>query len=212
MRWPRLLLAFLALCCAGAGARAEERVVKPAPPAVAVRLGASAVDLTGPWRFHVDDDARWSQAGFDDSGWELVDLQVPGGSDGGDLVPGWTAQGHPHHAGFAWYRLRVDVQDAQNALSLRMPGAVDDAYQIFVNGHENRAVWRLRTQKRSRVCSTAPGICSAEGFAQRADGDRDSRVDGQRNAVHRARGRWPARCPDPGTGSNGRRAGAAGLG
>ena len=140
MRLLRYWLVLLVLCCTCAGLRAEQPIQGPLPEAVPIHLGASAVTLHGPWRFHIDDDPLWAKTGFDDSDWELVDLRTPGADasedDSGDLLPGWTAQGHPDHAGFAWYRLRVNVQDARSPLSLRMPGAVDDAYQIFVNGHE----------------------------------------------------------------------------
>ncbi len=76
---------------------------------------------------------------FDDGGWEKVDLTPPPGSDDPDLgtsgyVPGWTAQGHEGYAGFAWYRLRVNVEDGDRELALKMPDSVDDAYQVFVNG------------------------------------------------------------------------------
>ncbi len=106
---------------------------------VRITLGNSAAELTGPWRFHTGDDLRWARPEFDDSSWETIDLTPPPGSDDPDLgtsgyVPGWTAQGHDGYAGYAWYRLRVDVQDGDRALALKMPDSVDDAYQVFVNG------------------------------------------------------------------------------
>jgi hypothetical protein len=50
-------------------------------------------------------------------------------------VPGWTAKGHPGYFGYAWYRIRVQVQmRAGAALALAGPADVDDAYQVFDNG------------------------------------------------------------------------------
>ena len=56
-----------------------------------IQLGESAVELTGPWKFHIGDDMAWAQPGFDDSAWETMDLAAPPGSRG--EVPGWTARG-----------------------------------------------------------------------------------------------------------------------
>ena len=106
---------------------------------VPVHLGESAVNLYGPWRFQVGDDPAWASTGFDDSHWESVDLHSTEGADPdlgtSGFVPGWTALGHPDHIGFAWYRLRVNVEGARTGISLKMPDSFDDAYQVFVNGH-----------------------------------------------------------------------------
>jgi len=96
----------------------------PSTGVVQVKLGESSQDLTGPWKFHTGDDLSWAQPGFDDSGWNSVDLTKP---------VGWTKQGYPRYSGFAWYRLRVNV-DSTHRLALRMPQYVDDAYQVYVNG------------------------------------------------------------------------------
>jgi Stage II sporulation protein E (SpoIIE)/Beta-galactosidase jelly roll domain len=105
--------------------------VAPADSIVRVKLGESAVDLAGPWKFHIGDDARWARPDFDDSSWEEVDL-TPDGNTG--LSPGWTARGHAGYSGYAWYRLKIDVQEAKRSLALKMPDSFDDAYQVFVNG------------------------------------------------------------------------------
>src|ERR1022692_1475199 len=39
---------------------------------------------------------------------------------------GWTQRGYPGYAGFAWYRLQVDVQGATHRLALKMPDQADD--------------------------------------------------------------------------------------
>ena len=107
-----------------------------------VVLGNSAVELTGPWKFHTGDDMRWADPNFDDSSWGTMDLTPPAGSTSlmygtGGFVPGWIKRGYPGYSGFAWYRLRVNIQNAQDAkaaLALKMPAHFDDAYQVYVNG------------------------------------------------------------------------------
>ena len=117
----------------------------PTPGAAAdplqLTLGDSALDLFGPWRFHVGDDPGWAAPGFDDTAWGEVDLHSPDGVADPDLgtsgyVPGWTAQGYPRYSGYAWYRLRVNIQGARTGISLKMPGQFDDAYQVFANGQQ----------------------------------------------------------------------------
>ena len=49
-------------------------------------------------------------------------------------VPGWTRRGYPDLSGYAWYRLRLRVKDAGQALWLKMPTGFDDAYQVYANG------------------------------------------------------------------------------
>jgi hypothetical protein len=113
-----------------------------------VTLGQSAVPLYGPWKFTVGDSPidpktgqpLWAEPDFDDSKWETVDLTPKDGAFDPIVglfgyVPGWTAKGHLGYFGYAWYRIRVQVQmRAGAALALAGPADVDDAYQIFDNG------------------------------------------------------------------------------
>ena len=109
-----------------------------------MRLGNSVAVLTGPWKFHPGDDPAWASPGFDDAQWGMMDLTPPAGSydpvtGASGFTSGWTRKGYPKLIGFAWYRLRVDVEsDAQGPggarLALTMPIDFDDAYQVFVNG------------------------------------------------------------------------------
>ena len=129
------------MCCLPGFSQGAGSVAALPEPASSVRitLGNSAAELTGPWRFHTGDNLQWAMPEFDDASWEKVDLTPPPGSDDPDLgtsgyVPGWTAQGHDGYSGYAWYRLRVNVEDGDRELALKMPDAVDDAYQVFVNG------------------------------------------------------------------------------
>ncbi len=111
----------------------------PAAPAQVVALGDSVVALNGPWKFHTGDNMRWTDPNFDDSAWHLMDLTPPPGSydpqiGSSGYVPGWTARGYRGYHGYAWYRLRIEIQNGQTALALKMPDNYDDAYEIYVNG------------------------------------------------------------------------------
>lgn len=97
---------------------------------VPVKLGESSAELTGPWKFRTGDDPTWASADLDDSAWDTMDLTIRKGSTGF----GWTVRGYPAYSGFAWYRLRVNVEGASHRLALKMPDQADDAYQVFVNG------------------------------------------------------------------------------
>lgn len=136
--WVRLslwgIVAYLFVLAASGGlAHAQTRVL----------LGDGVVHLTGPWKFHTGDNMAWAQPGFDDSSWGTMDLTPPPDSVNPDIgeagfVPGWSARGYGGYSGYAWYRLRVNTQEAAQAadaaLALKMPGDVEDAYQVYVNG------------------------------------------------------------------------------
>jgi hypothetical protein len=113
-----------------------------------INLGQSAVPLYGPWKFTVGDSPLdpvthaplWAEPGFDDSKWETVDLTPSEGSMDPNsgftrFVPGWTTKGHPGYWGYAWYRMRVHLQQPPGVrLALVGPADVDDVYQVFDNG------------------------------------------------------------------------------
>jgi hypothetical protein len=90
--------------------------------------------------FHVGDDLRWAEPGFDDSAWERADLTPLPGANDGDVglpgyVPGWTAKGHPGYYGYAWYRIHLTVNAPPGEdLALLGPWAVDSIYQVYANG------------------------------------------------------------------------------
>lgn len=115
----------------------QEPIAAGAP----ITLGPAAVALNGPWRFHVGDDLVWAGTSFDDSTWEPVDLTpLPGAHDGDqgltNYTQGWSARGHRGYDGFAWYRMRVRVADSgADTLWVAGPALVDNAYQLYVNGH-----------------------------------------------------------------------------
>jgi hypothetical protein len=108
-----------------------------------VVLGSSTVELTGPWKFHKGDNMDWAKPDFNDSGWSSMDLTPISGSIDPFLgtpgfVPGWTVLGDAGYTGYAWYRLKANVQYdpglTEGGLELKMPDDVDDAYQVYVNG------------------------------------------------------------------------------
>ena len=122
----------------------------PAAGSALVTIGQSSVPLYGPWKFTIGDSPvdektgqpLWAEPGFDDSKWEKVDLTPKGGkvdplSGMTGYVPGWTVMGHPGYWGYAWYRIRVQVQARPDeSLALAGPANVDDIYQVFVNGED----------------------------------------------------------------------------
>ncbi len=109
-------------------------------PAAPVTLGQSVVALTGPWKFHIGDDPRWSDKDFDDSNWEHYDL-APGGESLPperalqlEKLPGWQHHGHPGHAGYGWYRMQLNVQPMAGPFAFLMPQNAEDAYEVYLNG------------------------------------------------------------------------------
>ena len=134
-----LLLLFLV---AWVGIRAQNK--SAAEPIAQITLGQATFALNGPWKFRTGDNLKWAAPDFDDSAWGSMDLTPPPGSydpitGNSGFVPGWTTRGFPGYAGYAWYRLRVNIQDKVQAgqngeLALKMPENVDDIYQVFVNG------------------------------------------------------------------------------
>jgi len=105
-----------------------------------LRTDKNITTLNGPWKFIVGDNMQYAQSNYDDSGWETIDLTAPPGAHDDDVglsgyIPGWTAKGHSNYSGYAWYRLKVSLDSLpSNNLALAAPPAVDDAYQLFING------------------------------------------------------------------------------
>jgi hypothetical protein len=138
-----------------------------APLVERITVGHSTAPLYGPWKFQVGDSPidpvthapLWADPDFDDSQWETVDLTPPDksldpiyGISG--MVPGWTVRGHARHWGYAWYRIRVQVEAPPGEkLALAGPSAVDDGYQVFQDGNLLGSFGGFST---SRPVSTQP--------------------------------------------------------
>jgi len=131
-RISRLLLLLAASAWAQQSSSPKPATGSIAP--VSITLGNSTAELSGTWKFRRGDDAAWAGPDLDDSSWGTIDLTPPRGSADPTFTPGWTAQGHPRYSGFAWYRLRLNLQEGHTRLALKMPDIFDDAYQVFVNG------------------------------------------------------------------------------
>ena len=149
--WFPLLLTALSACnilVAGQPADLQQSQATRTSIGEYVTLGQSSVPLYGPWKFTVGDSpidpatghALWAEPAFDDSQWETVDLTPKTGSldplsGESGYVPGWAVRGHAGYWGYAWYRIRVQVQARPGQdLALAGPANIDDVYQVFVNG------------------------------------------------------------------------------
>ena len=153
----------LPFVCLADVAPVSQNTPSPAPIshwAEQVFLGSSTVDLTGPWKFHKGDNMDWARQDYNDSGWAAMDLTPPPGSydpflGTSGFVPGWTVRGAGGYSGYAWYRLKANVQFdtaalAKGGLKIKMPNDVDDAYQVFVNG---RQIGEFGKFKKNRITS-----------------------------------------------------------
>ncbi|HTZ59434.1 MAG TPA: SpoIIE family protein phosphatase [Acidobacteriaceae bacterium] len=90
--------------------------------------GTGSVPLDKDWRFHLGDNPTWADPTLDDSNWESIKIDEP-----------WGQQSHPSYTGFAWYRLKLDIDNSNSAgtknLALLIPSA-QDTYEIFWNGQK----------------------------------------------------------------------------
>lgn len=135
------------LCCQAAPQSAPTTGNRAGQP-IHIVLGQSAVPLYGPWKFTVGDSPvdpatnqpLWANPAFDDSQWETLDLTPKSGAQNpitgiSGYTPGWAARGHAGYSGYAWYRIRVQVDSAPDVrLALAGPSQVDDSYQVFYAG------------------------------------------------------------------------------
>jgi hypothetical protein len=140
MRGPFLFALALVFTSGGfAEPSLQESATVPSPTGETVQAVAI---LNGPWRFHVGDDTRWANPGFNDTTWEAytidpvhASLTVPEVIQAAPL-PGWRAHGHARYLGYAWYRISIDPGSDRSTLAILMPAYFDDSYQIYVNGKQ----------------------------------------------------------------------------
>ena len=169
------------------GERAGASTKAAAAPST-VKLGESSIELNGPWRFRTGDDMAWAQTDFDDSKWGSMDLTPPPGSAdetigvSGD-IPGWTATGYPNYSGYAWYRLRVNVEGASRRLAIKMPDKADDAYQVFVNGQQIGSFGKFTDHHVTAYTTLPEDFRLPKGIRDGHHYHCHPHVDGQRHAL-----------------------------
>ncbi len=87
------------------------------------------IDLSQNWKFSPDpksvgDAEKWYAVDFDDSHWDSLNAGQR-----------WEDQGYADLDGFAWYRKRVRIPADWKGKEVWIKfGAVNDAYELFVNG------------------------------------------------------------------------------
>ena len=89
------------------------------------------IDLVKNWKFSPDTDnigvsEKWFALGFDDSKWDILNAGIR-----------WEDQGHPDLDGNAWYRKTVVIPNDWKGKDIWIKfGAVNDAYDLFINGEQ----------------------------------------------------------------------------
>jgi hypothetical protein len=134
----RLIFWLLALLCVSTIPIAAQSLAVSVPAAgsannTALHRVHGTIDLDGPWRFQVGDDARWADPGFDDSAWPTVMLSRP-----------MTEAGFEPYTGYGWYRLRLQPQQLAQfnnisgdaGLDLLVTGDSVGQLGVYVNGTE----------------------------------------------------------------------------
>jgi hypothetical protein len=128
--------------------------------------GASAQRVTalnGPWKFRIGDSPEqndshapvWAQPNYDDFGWQDYTIDVkhpnldPVHAIKADAMPGWQQHGYPAYTGYAWYRIRLQLPPDKRSLAVLMPQYVDDAYEVYANGHKIGSFGRLDGWRRT---------------------------------------------------------------
>lgn len=81
---------------------------------------SGTVTLSEGWREHDGDKLAWAQPGFDDSGWQTVELD-----DLGAAQPGWR-----------WYRLHLKLGTERPHEHLLLVGG-EGVYELYVNGRRD---------------------------------------------------------------------------
>ncbi len=90
-----------------------------AQPVDATRWRSGLVNLDEGWLQQAGDNLAWAQPGFDDSGWQKIDMDSMGASS-----PGWT-----------WYRIHVNLLPGHDHMHLLI-AAGDGTYEIYLNGNK----------------------------------------------------------------------------
>ena len=90
-------------------------------------LAAQGLVTVNEGRFQKGDNPAWSQAAFDDSGWQVLALDQD-----------WNRQGVRNANGFGWYRIHVvipsSLKKGMTDKVLLDLGPIDDADETWLNG------------------------------------------------------------------------------
>ena len=120
-----IVVVFLAFGFLPSPAETSSKAAWFVPVTVVDNLGKGSVPLSGPWQFHLGDNAAWASPSIDDSLWDKIDANRP-----------WGVQGYANYDDYAWYRIHLKLSPAPGAsqeLALLIP-AIDDVYEIYWNG------------------------------------------------------------------------------
>lgn len=89
------------------------------------------IDLSANWSFSPDENnigisENWYDVDFDDSRWAMLDAGKK-----------WEEQGYPDLDSYGWYRKTIDIPEDWNGKDVWIKfAAVNDAYDLFVNGEQ----------------------------------------------------------------------------
>jgi hypothetical protein len=122
---PRVPTLALTILLALTGTAASRAIPGSAPVHTFECLGKGSAPLDGPWQFQTGDDPAWASPDFDDSRWEQISANHP-----------WGRQGHTGYAGFAWYRIHINIAPAPGAspdIAMLLP-PMEDVWAMYWNG------------------------------------------------------------------------------
>jgi len=134
-----LATCLLLLTLAGIGAvLAQDAGVSTMPRVSHAALHNGGASLGGQWKFRAGDDLAWAAPAFDDSSWASADM------------PGrWPKGGYPDSDQFAWYRLTLQLVEADGARFQKdfqlavQTGKVMSAFELYADGNMVGGVGKL---------------------------------------------------------------------
>jgi sigma-B regulation protein RsbU (phosphoserine phosphatase) len=129
------LLLFSLVCEAGAAVSPE-----------GTHWRAGLTEINEGWTAHDGDNVAWSNPGFDDSGWQTVDLEDMG----------------PAQSGWRWFRKHVTLGPDVPAVQLLLEGG-EGTYELYVNGQRVPAVGILPAFEVNRPVERVFTIANDDG-------------------------------------------------
>ncbi len=82
------------------------------------------VNLNGTWKFSIMHSENWETTGYDDTGWDHINVPQT-----------WESQGYNGYNGYGFYRKNIEIPDhlKENQLYLVL-GIIDDVDEVYFNG------------------------------------------------------------------------------